>query len=177
MSNFQRALEVILKEEGGFVDDPDDPGGATNFGITQATYGALPIEHITILEVEDIYKARYWFAGSCGKITSYPLALIHFDGCVNIGVKRAGKLLQRAVNSFGGPPNLVVDGVIGPKTLKHIRRDFGDHYQITNEELFMQIWASRISYYRKISDKNKKLRKFLRNWIVRMEHIKEEAGL
>jgi len=184
MSNFQRALEVILKEEGGYVNDPDDPGGATNFGITQATYDLYiglsgedkPVEEIKASEVSDIYWHNYWLAGSCDKIESYPIALLHFDGCVNIGVKRAGKLLQRALVAHD--VDIAIDGVVGPKTIGATNYFASGAFMIPwYELLFLQLWSRRIAYYRKISDKNKKLRKFLRNWIVRMENIKEAAGL
>jgi len=189
MNNFERALAVILKEEGGFVKDLDDPGGATNFGITQKTYDRFLTEQddpvptvfklvkkIEEYEVALIYTKYYWLAGSCNKIDSYPIALIHFDGCVNIGVKRAGKLLQQAIN-YSQDRTLNVDGVIGPLTLKRLNKYFGDHDQVSEEELFLRIWFHRISYYRKLVDKNKKLGKFLRNWIVRMEHINKAADL
>ena len=187
MSYFEDALAVILKEEGGFVNDPADPGGATNFGITQKTYdkflfeiGTKPkttVEDITPAEVRAIYHNDYWLSGSCDGIESYPVALIHFDGCVNSGVKSAGKLLQRAINEVHismigdtSKPVLTVDGMVGPLTIEKANL-CPSHY------LFMIIWAARIAYYRKISDGNTQLRKFLRNWIVRMEHVKEAAGI
>ena len=66
---FKKALAFVLKWEGGFVNDPDDKGGATNKGITQNTYNsylkskgmrAKSVRYITQAEVEDIYYKQYW---------------------------------------------------------------------------------------------------------------------
>jgi len=95
-------------------------------------------------------------------------------------LRRAGRLLQRSVNNIiksnidfpFRKATLIVDGKVGKNTLAAV-----NDLSCPVRQLFLQMWIDRIAYYRKISDKNKKLRKFLRNWIVRMEHIKEEAGL
>lgn len=72
-TNFEQALAFVLQEEGGYVDDPHDPGGATNFGITQHTYDAwrtkqgLPLQSVQLIsqdEVSTIYKEEYWDANN-----------------------------------------------------------------------------------------------------------------
>ncbi|PWE16322.1 hypothetical protein DDZ18_12925 [Marinicauda salina] len=117
MSAFEHALDHVLEWEGGFVDHPDDPGGATNMGITLRTLadwrgGDASVSDVRALtrdEAAAIYRARYWDAAHCGAMPA-PIGFLTFDGAVNHGVGRAVKLLQRAV----GVPD---DGLVGPVTL------------------------------------------------------------
>lgn len=119
MSRFDDCLRFVLTEEGGFSDDPADPGGATNRGITQKTYDTwrtvqgLPVvevKSISEAEVATIYKEQYWDAARCGQLPA-PLDLLQFDTAVQSGVATAGRFLQAAVGMT------VVDGVVGKATL------------------------------------------------------------
>lgn len=119
MDNFQKALEFTLRWEGGYSDHPADKGGATMRGITQATYDAYlrsigapshPVKGIRDEEIEWIYHRNYWEEIK-GDSLPMPLAIAVFDCAVNSGPSRSIKLLQSAC---GG---LVIDGLIGPKTL------------------------------------------------------------
>lgn len=115
---FSRWLPHILKHEGGYVNHPKDPGGATNKGIIQATYDGwrvkqkLPkqsVKFITDDEVAAIYRRDYWDAI---KGDDLPLGVDYciFDFAVNSGVTRASKYLQSALA-------ITTDGVVGPKTV------------------------------------------------------------
>lgn len=104
-SNFNKALKVILHNEGGYSNNPKDPGGATNKGITQTTYDFWRTAHskphqsvknITNEEVSNIYYGNYWKAVGADKTISYPLALMMFDTAVNCGVGTAKRLVQQA---------------------------------------------------------------------------------
>jgi lysozyme family protein len=110
--------------EGGWTDDPVDPGGPTNFGITLAdyardkdvtlaadTFGALKAELKAIPQstVRRIYRERYWQPACCPQL-SPALAFFHFDAAVNQGVTGAARMLQEAVGA-------TIDGEIGPETL------------------------------------------------------------
>lgn len=97
MTGFKRALAHVLTFEGGFVDHPKDPGGATNRGVTQATYdgwrkgqglAVRSVKLITDVEVEQIYFQQYWLKVGAHQLPS-PLAFVCFDGAVNHGVNRA----------------------------------------------------------------------------------------
>lgn len=101
---FEAALAFVLRWEGGFVDHPHDPGGATNQGVTQATYDAhraragLPtrsVEFISKSEVESIYHDSYWLRAGCEQIAPPALALVVFDAAVNSGVGAALKWLSQ----------------------------------------------------------------------------------
>lgn len=101
---FEDALAFVLRWEGGYVDHPADPGGATNLGVTQATYDAhrsragLParsVEFISRAEVETIYREAYWLRAGCDTISPPALALCVFDAAVNSGVGAALKWLSQ----------------------------------------------------------------------------------
>ncbi len=118
-NDFDRALAFTLGVEGGFSDNPADPGGATKWGITQRTYNAWqkrighPLQTVRLMsrgEMEAIYFSGYWAEGSCELMPSTAIKMAHFDACVNHGVRRAAKLLQKSVNAKP-------DGIIGPITI------------------------------------------------------------
>lgn len=115
--NFEAALAIVLAEEGGYVDHPADPGGATKMGVTQATLSAwrgygvskAEVKSLTRTEAAAIYRARYWDAVRGDELPA-GLDLALFDCAVNSGPSRSVKLFQRALG-------LPEDGVIGPATL------------------------------------------------------------
>src|SRR5689334_4156851 len=105
-SRFTTSLQFVLKWEGGYVNDPADPGGATNLGITQKTYDTAraqkgmpsqPVRGITEPEAQDIYRAHYWAPLKCDSLPP-ALDLVMFDTGVNMGLKEAVKLLQLCLN-------------------------------------------------------------------------------
>lgn len=121
--NFPEALKLVLKHEGGYVNHPRDPGGATNKGVIQATYNSYrkangqstrSVRDITNEEVADIYKKRYWNAVRGDELPS-GVDYAVFDFGVNSGPSRAIKFLQRVVNVDD-------DGVLGPMTMDAISR-------------------------------------------------------
>lgn len=115
--NFARALSLVLKHEGGFVNHPDDPGGATNKGVTIATYRAYvnpkgtvaDLKKITDEQVAKVYKAQYWDAVKGDDLPS-GLDYAVFDYAVNSGPARAAKHLQAVIG-------VTQDGKIGPQTV------------------------------------------------------------
>ncbi len=119
--NFDAALAAILAEEGGYVDHPLDPGGATKFGITRATLSAArgrPVSKAEVMALSpeaaaEIYRARYWKAVR-GDDLPAGLDLAVFDAAVNSGPSRAIRLLQEALS-------VPEDGVFGPGTLAAVK--------------------------------------------------------
>ncbi len=119
LSTYSKTMRQIAIFEGGYVNHPKDPGGATNFGITQAVYDAYrkskklsqqSVKSISSAEVEDIYKTRY-----ADKIRYFDLPegvdFAVMDAAVNSGVSRGSRWLQRAVGA-------VADGKVGNQTIE-----------------------------------------------------------
>jgi lysozyme family protein len=126
VAEFAPALAFILPHEGGFADNPADPGGRTNYGITQATLDAWNRNHegypsdvadLDVNQTGDIYEAQYW-PGLEG-IISQAVASKCLDIRVNFGAGGGTKIIQRAVNTLVDPPT-AVDGGFGPDTLDSI---------------------------------------------------------
>lgn len=113
MSSFERAFAFISKWEGGWVDDDQDPGGETKYGISKRSYPDIDIASLTREQAKKIYRRDYWLAARCDQLPE-PLALVHFDCAVNQGIGRAAMFLQGAVGA-------AQDGVIGPATLAAVR--------------------------------------------------------
>lgn len=158
MKGFRDALPLVLAYEGGYVNDPADPGGATNKGITQRVYDAYRTAHrvptqsvarITDPEVEEIYLEQYWKPGHCD-ILPWPLSMAHFDACVNTGIGQATRLLQRAAG-------VTDDGVWGPATAAT-----APHAQIA------RLLLERMKFYDQLVAQRPTLGKFFLGWIKRV---------
>lgn len=165
------ALPFILRWEGGFVDDPADPGGRTNKGITQKVYdgwrrrqglATQDVKSIADAEVRAIYETDYWMPPRCDLLED-PLDLVQFDTAVNMGVGRAIRFLQSAAGCG-------VDGDFGPGTQRAVSGcDHG--------ELVAKYCDTREAYYRKLVVKNPALNKFLKGWLNRLNALRKEVGL
>lgn len=163
-SNLDRSLNEVLKHEGGFVNHPKDPGGATNLGVTIANFrryvkpgGTVDdLRKLTIAQAKTVYERHYWDAVRGSQLPS-GLDFSVFDFGVNSGPKRAIKLLQRLV---GVNP----DGVIGPKTLEAVEkinaswliRDFNDARlawlkRLPTWKTFGRGWENRVNNVRNVA--------------------------
>jgi len=116
LSEFNEIIEVVLKHEGGLVDDPDDPGGLTNLGISQRAYPNEDIRGLTVDRAKELYKRDYWDKYRTGDLSDR-LRHIYVDMCINMGGGRAIKILQEACNSKNSE-KIDIDGGIGPATIK-----------------------------------------------------------
>lgn len=106
--NFDKAFEIIIGHEGGYVWDKNDPGGETKYGISKRAYPNEDIKNLTLDRAKFLYKRDYWDAVDAESIPGAARLMV-FDCAVNTGVGMAKKLLQRAVGTKD-------DGIIGPKT-------------------------------------------------------------
>ena len=152
---FDEIIEVVLHHEGGYVNDPDDPGGETNFGVAKRSHPDVDIKNLTKDGAKEIYKEVYW---DKNKVESLPENLRHiaFDMYVNQGKSRGVKILQQAANAKGA--GLKVDGGLGPMTLKAITE--------SNVELD-RVRAYRIKYYADLVTRKPDLEKFYFGWFRR----------
>lgn len=112
--NFDIAFSLLISPtyEGGYSNDPADPGGETKYGISKRSYPHLDIKNLTREQARPIYRADFWGPAGCDAVPralKYPL----FDFAVNSGPKQAVKILQRRLG-------VVADGSIGPITLQEI---------------------------------------------------------
>ncbi len=115
MSNFARALEVVLHHEGGYVNHPNDPGGETIYGISRRSHPDVWAKgRPTLEDAKRIYHRDYWLPIKADSLP-FPVALMVFDTAVNAGNRRAAILLQRALR-------VTADGSIGPVTLAAANR-------------------------------------------------------
>ena len=99
MNKFDRAVEFVLKREGGYVNHPNDPGGETNFGISKRAHPDLDNKNLTVGVAKMIYKQKYWDTAHCQKLP-WPLCLVHFDMAVNSGVDYADRFLKKSFFSW-----------------------------------------------------------------------------
>jgi lysozyme family protein len=177
MASFDAFFPTLLKHEGGFVNDPADPGGATNKGITMATFqscarrylGIEPtlanLKALTDAQAGKIYKPLYWDKARCDDIKLQELANIVFDFQVNAGDKGA-KLLQEVLNDLGAKPQLAVDGDIGEKTITALRG-------MSQKRVYRRYKHRRVDYYNDLVVKRPALGKFLKGWLNRVNSFPE----
>ena len=164
--NFDQCLSMVLKHEGGFVDHPKDPGGATNMGVTLGTYEQWMGRSVTIAEmkaltvddVAPIYRNRYWDRVRGDDLPS-GVDWSVFDWAVNSGPSRSAKALQNIVMA-------TCDGAIGPKTLAAV----GDHKP---DDLIHAMHHSRQRFYERLSTFDT----FGRGWTRRNAETRETALL
>ena len=183
MPNIRDIAEEIVRREGGFVNDPDDPGGATKYGVTIHTLRSLGLDltgdnKITVADVKqltqkqavDIFIDHYFFGP---KIDHLPEQLRPsvFDMYVNSG-SNAVRILQRLLNDLGHL--LIVDGVIGPQTMRATHQSYGQD----PKEFLDAYGIARRNYYYRIADLRPASRKFARasnggkgGWIKRAEEF------
>jgi lysozyme family protein len=170
---FKDILPIVLRHEGGFVNDPLDRGGATNKGIIQRTYDAWrrskdqpirPVKEITDEEVEAIYYSNYWLDGLCDRM---PIALgtVHFDFAVNAGVGQAFRTLQRIIGT-------TVDGQFGPKSFQALGEAIRTRGLLW---LVNEYSDERVAFYISITERRPENLRFLRGWFYRTIAVRDYA--
>jgi lysozyme family protein len=110
MSRFEECFKHVILAEGGYVNDPSDPGGRTQFGITQRDHPDLWLNGPpTIEQAQDRYEQQYWKAAGCDKLPP-PFDLLVFDAAVNQGIFPAVTAVQKGLG-------VDADGRVGPRTI------------------------------------------------------------
>ena len=157
-NNFDQSLKLVLKSEGGYVNNPKDSGGETMMGVTKAAWSTWlkrPIANgemakLTVADITPFYKALYWDKSYCNQLPT-GIDYMVFDASVNMGVGQSIRLLQKSLGC-------VADGVIGPNTMKLINEskvnDMIDKYSAQKEMFYRSLalfntfgkgWLSRVT--------------------------------
>ena len=153
LDTFEEIIDKVIEHEGGYVNDPDDPGGETNYGIAKKSNPDVDIKNLTIDGAKKIYLEKYWVPNKVDKVPSQ-LKYIYYDMCVNMGRSNSVKVLQSAANQKGA--NIAVDGGIGPNTLKAI-----DNLETVRARAF------RVKYYADLCSAKPTLLKYYYGWFRR----------
>lgn len=161
---FERALSLVLKHEGGYVDHPKDPGGATNLGVTIGTLSdwlgrkasKADVKALKPASVAPIYRKRYWDAVRGDELPA-GVDYAVFDFAVNSGVARSVMALQRAVG-------VADDGKLGPITLKAIRN-------ADPATLIRRLCTDRLSFLTRLTT----WKTFGKGWLSRVQGVEREA--
>ncbi len=158
---FQQAILVVLRHEGGYVNNPKDPGGETKYGISKRTYPNLDIKNLTIDQATDIYYRDWWTHFTYNQITNSAVATKVFDTSVNLGASRCHKLLQRClqVNGFA---NIVDDGNLGPKTFAAVNA-------CDATVLLTAFRQAQANYYNALVAAHPEDQQFLKGWLSRAQ--------
>lgn len=178
--SFDKAIDTVLEHEGGFVNHRDDPGGATNYGISLRTVlqmveagdlkaerfdvdgdGDIDVDDIRALNVEaaeEIYFELWWQRNQYDRIDDQDIATKVFDFAVNMGSRQAHKLLQRACRACGW--TLVDDGLIGPNSIRAIN-------SVRPAVLLAAFKSEAAGFYRALTVKNEAFESFIDGWLIR----------
>lgn len=148
--NFDKAFEVLIGHEGGYVNNPSDPGGETKYGVSKRAYPDVDIANLTIEQAKAIYLRDYWQRARCDELPP-TVAFQVFDTAVNSGIGQSIRFLQRAVG-------VADDGHVGPLTINAVRRldaesiaaRFNGHRlefmtKLSTFDVFGRGWARRIA--------------------------------
>lgn len=163
-SNFDACYAFVLQSEGGYVNDPRDPGGMTNLGVTKRAWESYVGHEVTEADmraltpdqVKPFYKENYWDK-SAGDQLPLGVDYVVFDYAVNSGYMRANKMLQKCVGT-------VPDGSIGPMTLDKV-------LDANKSELVLDVCENRLRYLQSLSTYNT----FGKGWKARVKLVEQRA--
>ena len=172
MADFIKAFENTMHAEGGYVNDPDDPGGETYKGVARKRNSKwegwididllkqkqnfpknLDQDESLQLKIRDFYEVNYWDKIQGDNIADQDVAESIFDFAVNAGPTTSAKIAQLSVSAKP-------DGVIGPKTLEKLNA--------TDKKTFLALFAlAKISRYVNLCENNATNRKYFYGWVRR----------
>jgi len=181
MTVFERAVAVVLRHEGVFSDDPDDPGGPTKYGISLRFLrgmtadldgdgwmdgdldhdGDIDIDDIRAMDKEraiDIYHDQFWQRYGYHRLGDFMVATKIFDLSVNMGPRQAHRILQRAIRA-GGFHRVTVDGILGPLTFAAANSTWTGLVQASRSEA--------AGVYRMIVARKPSSAKYISGWLAR----------
>lgn len=176
-SRVEKIIDELIKSEGGYVNDPDDNGGPTKYGITQATLTRYlgrqatiqDVKNLTVELAKEIYRQNYYYGP---RINALPdlIEPVMLDMMVTHRPKVCWKLLQGVINEAGFGP-VDEDGVPGPQTFKAatIIADAMKNYLVN------ALVDARNAFFKAIVEHEPKQSKFLKGWLNRSERFREKV--
>lgn len=179
---YLNAIEGLLRREGGYVNHPDDPGGATNYGITQRAWDAYSLERghqtcsVKALQRPDaiaFYWDEYWTRLGLGTVP-VGLAIHIMDMSINAGVRVGVRLAQRAHNILRPADSaaLMEDGILGPVSRVALSRLWSRY-----PEGFAACYAGeRYCFYARLVGSSERYRSFIRGWANRLAEVSVDAS-
>lgn len=168
--DFDSALAFVLAREGGYVNDPADPGGQTKFGISKRSYPSLDIAALTREQAAAIYRRDFWDKLGLGDLPG-PVALVVFDAAVNHGPAPAASFLQAAYNALAVGDQLAVDGHLGPVTRLAVAVWVGGD-PARGQILAREVLLERAAFYALLYRASGYAR-FIRGWLNRIRALRE----
>ena len=157
---FEDAFERLIGHEGGYVNDPTDPGGETNWGISKRSYPGLNIKALSRQGAQDIYRRDFWDRIQAGK-SADGVAFQLFDFAVNSGVETAVRYYQRAVG-------VADDGHWGP-----ISQAASEKY--SESDLIMLISAERLDFMTRMKNWPNASRGWARRIAINLRHGAQDS--
>lgn len=153
---WNRAFDLLMQNEGGYVNDPNDKGGETQYGISKKQYPYLDIPSITLEQAKDIYHNDYWFRYKC---ECFPdcISICLFDAVVMSNGPKMIKLLQESLG-------VTADGIIGNQTI-------GAAHRIPLKPVVNNFCEKRLNYLKTL----KSWKHYANGWGARVLRVKQTA--
>lgn len=185
-ANFDMAQKFVAKWEGGYIFHPNDPGGATNYGVSLRWLRELGLEDGDVdgdgdIDVDDIksltpekaaalFKKHFWHPYHCEELPELT-ACIYYDTMVNTGPKQAAKIMQRGYNACKPSTSLSVDGIAGPLTRASMQA-------MKDSSVFLvSCIDARDNFYRGLVTSKPKFKSFLKGWLNRTTDLRRYTGV
>lgn len=172
--SFENAINTILKHEGVFSDDKNDPGGVTKYGISlrylmtnpdgdingDGVINADDIKMMTIAQAARFYKADFWDKNKLDLINDQYVQTKIFDMSVNMGIRQANIIVQKSLNTLNPQRPLLVDGILGSKSFAAINN-------CLPVDLIFTLCKQSVIFYTELVKQKPKLGVFLKGWLAR----------
>lgn len=156
-----QAISLVIQVEGGYVNDPADPGGETKFGISKRAFPDLDIRELQETDARRIYLEQYWNPNRCGEMP-HGLDLLFFDSCVNQGPRAATLILERTLlRALRRPAQGVISDEVLAAAVSQDRLELMDLF--CAERAVWYIGSQRIGVY-------------ARGWMRRLFRVHREAA-